>query len=146
LLPNLNFRSGRFRLVSAAPESRDQWVLTDEPIQGSKDDRFRHVDVAANMAEIVWAEDPPEVVGLLGAFGTDKSSVGELLAERLQDDRELAVVRVSADKHTGSWSETASFERTRRYLGRDSTERSSSPAMPLEDAIRFTSASTEGVG
>jgi hypothetical protein len=120
LLPNLKFRRGRSRPLPSVPESEDRWFLTDEPIRGSRDDRFRHVDVASLMAEIVQAEDPPGVVGLLGAFGTGKSSVGELLAEHLQDNQALVVVRVSADKHTGiGWQRAFTYDLAEQLAAKD---------------------------
>jgi DNA-binding CsgD family transcriptional regulator len=111
LFPNLRFRRGRSRSASPAPAVEDQWFVTDEPIKDSEHDRFHHVDVAELLGEVVLASDPPGVVGLLGAFGTGKSSVGELLVEQMRDHRNLVVVRVSADKHTGiGWQRAFTYD------------------------------------
>jgi hypothetical protein len=77
------------------------WFLTDEPIRDRSSDEFHHQDVAEQLREIIEVHAPPDVIGLIGPFGTGKSSVAELLVRMFEGSKQRRAVRLSADKHTG---------------------------------------------
>ena len=77
-----------------------RWFVTDRAIDDPGQDAFSHDDVAGQLAVIVSNITPPATVGLLGGFGTGKSSIGNLLAKRLTGHATLQVVTLSAEKHS----------------------------------------------
>lgn len=81
----------------------ERWFLSDRAIEDSSYDAFAHEDLAGQLQEIVESVTPPATVGLLGGFGTGKSSIGNLLAKRMKGHDRFQVVSLSAEKH----SETA---------------------------------------
>lgn len=80
-----------------------RWFITDRAINDPSRDAFAHDDVAGQLVAIVESITPPATIGLLGGFGTGKSSIGNLLAKRLAGHAALQVVTLSIEKH----SETA---------------------------------------
>lgn len=80
--------------------STSRWFLGDQAITDKEDDAFAHDDVAAQLADIIDAIDAPATIGLVGGFGTGKSSITNLLAKRLNGHRTYQLVSLSAEKHT----------------------------------------------
>lgn len=78
-----------------------RWFISDRAIERSDQDAFGHVDVANQLADIVDTVQAPATIGLIGGFGTGKSSIGNLLAARLASHRRLQVVTLSGERHTG---------------------------------------------
>lgn len=78
------------------------WIVEDRAITSSDQDRFDHLSVSRELLEIIRGSTQPLAVGLLGPFGSGKSSVVRLLAEELKDDNGWAVLHLSAERHTGS--------------------------------------------
>lgn len=72
-----------------------RWVRTDDAIESAGDDQFGHRFVADRMARRIASSDGPSTLALLGERGAGKSTIGNLLAKRLSDDRGLVFVRVS---------------------------------------------------
>ncbi|MEU8513271.1 P-loop NTPase fold protein [Kitasatospora sp. NPDC048722] len=77
-------------------------MIEDASISTREQDRFDHHSVALQLAELVRSVQHPTAVGLLGPFGSGKSSVVRLLAEHLRVDNKLAVLQVSAEHHSGT--------------------------------------------
>lgn len=89
--------------------SRDSWFITERPITDTDADAFSHDTIAEVLAYSVYqaVEDFTETpgaatIGLIGGFGTGKTSVVNLASERLRKDLDINVVHVSADKHSGN--------------------------------------------
>lgn len=80
---------------------RSTWFISDRAIERPDQDELGHDDVAAQLADIVETVQAPATVGLLGGFGTGKSSIGNLLAARLAAHKRLQVVTLSGERHTG---------------------------------------------
>jgi ABC-type dipeptide/oligopeptide/nickel transport system ATPase subunit len=78
-----------------------RWFISDRAIERPEQDEFGHVDVAAQLADIVDTVKAPATIGLLGSFGTGKSSIGNLLAARLASHHRFQVVTLSGERHTG---------------------------------------------
>lgn len=77
------------------------WFISDQAIETPKQDAFGHDDLAKQLAEVVRTVEAPATVGLIGGFGTGKSSIGNLLQAELRSDKKYCVVSLSAEKHTG---------------------------------------------
>ncbi|MEU3561471.1 P-loop NTPase fold protein [Kitasatospora sp. NPDC006786] len=77
-------------------------MIEDASISTREQDRFDHRSVAVELAGLVSGVEHPTAVGLLGPFGSGKSSVVRLLAEHLAVDGKLAVLQVSAEHHSGT--------------------------------------------
>lgn len=78
------------------------WIIEDCAITSHEQDRFDHQSVARELLTIVRGSRQPLAVGLLGPFGSGKSSVVRLLDAELQGDKEWAVLHLSAERHTGT--------------------------------------------
>jgi len=77
------------------------WYLNDRPIGSVEEDRLGSVSVARTLNEAIESVEPPGMIGLLGGFGSGKSSVTRLASSMLDRSR-FDTVTVSADKHSGS--------------------------------------------
>ncbi|MFE3606681.1 P-loop NTPase fold protein [Streptomyces goshikiensis] len=78
------------------------WIIEDSAIASQEQDRFDHRSVARELSAIVRGSRAPLAIGLLGPFGTGKSSVVRLLDAELQGSRDWAVVHLSAERHSGT--------------------------------------------
>lgn len=83
----------------AADDDR-RWFISDQAIEKPGDDAFGHDDVAGQLVEMITSVTPPATVGLLGGFGTGKSSIGNLLRLRLKNHSRFQVLTLSAEKHS----------------------------------------------
>lgn len=81
--------------------SESPWFIADQAITEKKDDAFAHDDVAEQLVAIISSIQAPATIGLVGGFGTGKSSITNLLAKRLDSHSRYQVVTLSAEKHTG---------------------------------------------
>ncbi|MFC6706489.1 KAP family P-loop NTPase fold protein [Flexivirga alba] len=86
-------------MAQTVPSTR--WFISDRAIERPEQDELGHVDVAAQLANIVESVQAPSTVGLIGGFGTGKSSIGNLLAAQLAAHNDLQVVTLSGERHTG---------------------------------------------
>ncbi|MGW1736716.1 P-loop NTPase fold protein [Streptomyces sp. NPDC001999] len=77
------------------------WIIEDISIGRRDEDRFDHVSVARELADITRNSKESLAVGLLGRYGTGKSSVVRLLRDELSTSRQWKVLQVSAERHTG---------------------------------------------
>lgn len=77
------------------------WFIDDQAITDKSEDAFAHDDIAEQLAAIVGSVTPPATVGLVGGFGTGKSSITNLLSKRLKAHDRYQLVTLSAEKHTG---------------------------------------------
>ncbi|MFC8522354.1 P-loop NTPase fold protein [Pseudarthrobacter sp. NPDC057230] len=81
-------------------EQMGTWYLPDTPEKDPENDAFGHADVADNLLTMIrGAKTERLLIGLLGGFGVGKSTVIELLKRKLQGDKDLTVVRLSAERH-----------------------------------------------
>ncbi|MEU3550332.1 P-loop NTPase fold protein [Streptomyces longwoodensis] len=78
------------------------WIIEDSAITSPDQDRFDHLSVSRELHDIVRGSTQPLAVGLLGPFGSGKSSVVRLLADELKGDDGWAILHLSAERHTGS--------------------------------------------
>lgn len=77
------------------------WLIEDIAIDSRRQDLFDHHSVARRLAETARAATQSLAVGLLGPFGSGKSSVVRLLTTELATDAKWAVLHVSAEHHSG---------------------------------------------
>lgn len=80
---------------------RSVWFLTDSAVEDPELDAFNHRDIADQLSDIVQTIEAPATVGLLGAFGTGKSSIGRFLRRELAGHAKYQVLSFSAEKHSG---------------------------------------------
>ncbi|MFJ4541114.1 P-loop NTPase fold protein [Streptomyces tibetensis] len=78
------------------------WIIEDCAIASPDQDRFDHQSVSRELLDIVRGSTQPLAIGLLGPFGSGKSSVVRLLASELKDDPKWAILHLSAERHSGS--------------------------------------------
>ncbi|MCY0946698.1 P-loop NTPase fold protein [Streptomyces antarcticus] len=78
------------------------WIIEDSAIVSQEQDRFDHRSVARELSAIVRGSRDPLAIGLLGSFGSGKSSVVRLLDAELKGSRDWAVVHLSAERHSGT--------------------------------------------
>ena len=78
------------------------WTIEDTAISSYEQDRFDHRSVARELAEVVVGSREPMAIGLLGPFGSGKSSVVKLLEKELAVNNDWTVLHVSAEHHTGT--------------------------------------------
>lgn len=85
--------------VSATAEEGG-WFVVDAPIKTADQDAFGHEDVADNLHRMVTEPTPHRrMVGLFGQFGVGKSTVIELLRAKLNGNKDLTLIRMSAERH-----------------------------------------------
>ncbi|MFC9499573.1 P-loop NTPase fold protein [Streptomyces sp. NPDC056982] len=77
------------------------WIIEDVSIGRRDDDQFDHVSVARELAHITRNSQESLAIGLLGRYGTGKSSVVRLLKDELSNNPRWKVLQVSAERHTG---------------------------------------------
>lgn len=77
------------------------WTIEDIAIARSDQDLFDHYSVAQQLSRTITATSQSLAIGLLGPFGSGKSSVVRLLTTELAVNREWAVLHVSAEHHSG---------------------------------------------
>ena len=82
--------------------SDKRWFIADRAIDDPSQDAFGHDDVAGQLVAIVESIKPPATIGLLGGFGTGKSSIGNLLAKQLDGHATFQVVTLSIEKHSAT--------------------------------------------
>lgn len=62
--------------------------LTDDPIKSEEDDSFGHKEYVDTLAEIIQNVEPPWHVGIFGEWGSGKSSIINLLYNRIRSESE----------------------------------------------------------
>lgn len=68
-------------------------------LRSADEDRFRHADVVAELAALVTTVPTPANIALFGPYGSGKSGIANLLAERLRREHpEVAFARFDAFK------------------------------------------------
>ncbi|MFG3365619.1 P-loop NTPase fold protein [Streptomyces sp. NPDC090032] len=77
------------------------WTIEDIAIGHSREDLFDHHSVARQLARTITAAGQSLAIGLLGPFGSGKSSVVQLLKTELAVNKKWAVLHVSAEHHSG---------------------------------------------
>ncbi|MFK3730357.1 P-loop NTPase fold protein [Streptomyces sp. NPDC088090] len=78
------------------------WILEDSAIDSQEQDRFDHLSVARELSVILRGSRQSLAIGLLGPFGSGKSSVVRLLDAELKGNKDWAVVHLSAERHSGT--------------------------------------------
>ena len=81
-------------------ELRPQWFIADRAIERVDQDKLGHQAFADVVVEAIRSASAPATIGLLGGFGTGKSSIANLVRTELRQDPGFDVIRVSADKHS----------------------------------------------
>lgn len=81
--------------------SEPKWFLSDRPIKSEQEDRLGSMSLAKTLVDAIASAEPPCMIGLLGGFGSGKSSVTRLAASML-DGSVFDSVTTSADKHSGN--------------------------------------------
>lgn len=77
------------------------WYVTDRSLKNSEGDKFAAEDIAAQLEDIVTSIIPPATIGLIGGFGVGKTSITNMLQDRMKGHADFQVVSLSADRHTG---------------------------------------------
>ncbi|MFD4763757.1 P-loop NTPase fold protein [Streptomyces sp. NPDC058439] len=77
------------------------WTIEDIAIDRRDQDLFDHQSVAQQLARTVTSTGQSLAIGLLGPFGSGKSSVVRLLTTELAVNKNWAVLHVSAEHHSG---------------------------------------------
>ncbi|MFD8079332.1 P-loop NTPase fold protein [Streptomyces sp. NPDC059718] len=80
---------------------QDPWTIEDTAITRSDLDLFDHHSVSRQLSRIIRGSKESLAVGLLGPFGSGKSSVVRMLATELANNDQWAVLHVSAEHHSG---------------------------------------------
>ncbi|QCY48285.1 Hypothetical protein GcLGCM259_2578 [Glutamicibacter creatinolyticus] len=86
--------------MSAKVRPSGNWFVVDAPVGEVSQDAFGHDDIADNLHRMV--SEPTNhrrMIGLLGQFGVGKSTIIELLRAKLLGDRNLGLIRMSAERH-----------------------------------------------
>ncbi len=68
--------------------ARHLW--TDQPIRGEEEDRLNFADYADVLAEVILTADTPITIGVFGPWGSGKTSLMRLVAQRLGGRRTTA--------------------------------------------------------
>ena len=87
--------------LQTSADRKRRWYLNDRPIDSVSADRLGSASVAKTIVKAIESVDPPCMIGLMGGFGSGKSSVTRLASSML-DRSHFDSVTVSADKHSGS--------------------------------------------
>ncbi|WP_314100693.1 P-loop NTPase fold protein [uncultured Frigoribacterium sp.] len=112
------------------------WFFSDVPVSTESHDSFGHRDLANNLETAIRSNRGRVMIGLLGGFGVGKSSVIELLEERLAGQR--VVLRISAERH-----EISEFHRAFVFAFAEAVERSRLLRRgQIEDELELLSFST----
>ncbi|MFC9935835.1 P-loop NTPase fold protein [Glutamicibacter sp. NPDC127525] len=86
--------------MSAQVRPSGNWFVVDAPVGEVSQDAFGHDDIADNLHRMVTEPtNHRRMIGLLGQFGVGKSTIIELLRSKLQGDRNLGLIRMSAERH-----------------------------------------------
>jgi len=86
--------------MSAKLRLGGNWFVVDAPVGEASKDAFGHDDIADNLHRMVTEPtNHRRMIGLLGQFGVGKSTIIELLRAKLQGDRNLGLIRMSAERH-----------------------------------------------
>jgi len=91
--------------------ARHLW--TDQPIMGEDEDWLNFADYADVLAEVILSADTPITVGIFGPWGSGKTSLMRLIAERLAGRRTAAHRRAH-----GVWFNAWQYERDEAALWR----------------------------
>jgi len=90
--------------------------LTDDPIESEKDDSFGHLEYVDTLSDIIHSVEPPWHVGIFGEWGSGKSSIVNLLYNRLREDDQFEnIVCVEFD----AWAHAEDSVRTELLLELD---------------------------
>jgi hypothetical protein len=90
--------------------------LSDDPIESEEDDSFGHTEYVDTLMEIVQSAEPPWHVGIFGEWGSGKSSIINLLYNRVRGDDEFDnLVCVEFD----AWAHAEDSARTELLLELD---------------------------
>ena len=76
-----------------------KYFLRDEELHSVDEDFFRHRDVADNISRILDNNNPPYNIAVIGKWGLGKSSLINLVKERLKNDEKNIVVDINAWKY-----------------------------------------------
>lgn len=86
--------------MSAKKRVDGGWFVVDAPIGEVASDAFGHDDIADNLHRMVTEPtNHRRMIGLLGQFGVGKSTIIELLRGKLKGDKNLGLIRMSAERH-----------------------------------------------
>ncbi|MFD5327928.1 P-loop NTPase fold protein [Streptomyces sp. NPDC127092] len=80
---------------------QQRWAIEDIAIAQSDQDLFDHLAVAQQLSRTVREVRQSLAIGLLGPFGSGKSSIVRLLTSELAVNKDWAVLHVSAEHHSG---------------------------------------------
>ncbi|ELZ38330.1 KAP P-loop domain protein [Halorubrum saccharovorum DSM 1137] len=94
----------------------DQMYLIDKPIDSEDEDSFGHIEYVDTLSEVIRNVDPPWHIGIFGEWGSGKSSIINLLYNRIRSDQQFDdVVCVEFD----AWAHAEDSIRTELLLELD---------------------------
>lgn len=84
--------------------SQSTWFLNDQAVFEATQDTFGHDNVAEQIVHAATELEAPVTIGLIGGFGTGKTTIAHLAMSRLKRSyaKHYDAVRVTVDRHGGS--------------------------------------------
>jgi len=70
------------------------FFLTDQALKSAKYDEFGHADYASLLEKLIHEQPTPFNIGIFGRWGVGKSTIVNLLKERLEDDRKKGKIKI----------------------------------------------------
>lgn len=70
------------------------FFITDQALNSAKFDEFGHVDYASLLEKLILEQPTPFNIGIFGRWGVGKSTIVNLLKERLEDDRKKGKIKI----------------------------------------------------
>lgn len=117
--------------MSAKVRPNGNWFVVDAPVGEVARDAFGHDDIADNLHRMVTEPTSHRrMIGLLGQFGVGKSTIIELLRAKLVGDKDLGLIRMSAERH-----EPVGFHRAAVYAFAEALVTSKQVSMKDADEI-----------
>lgn len=85
-------------------DDRTPWFLDDQAVRDVTDDAFGHDNVAEQIVRAATELKRPVTIGLIGGFGTGKTTIAHLAMARIEKNhsKKFHTVRVTIDRHSGS--------------------------------------------
>lgn len=74
--------------------SISNFFITDQALKSAEFDEFGHVDYACLLEKLIWEQPTPFNIGIFGRWGVGKSTIVNLLKERLEVDRKKGHIKI----------------------------------------------------
>jgi hypothetical protein len=123
----LAIAAGQREVADSIGPTRSEPLLKDELVDSralevASEDRFRHADLVAELAQLVCTVPAPANVALFAPWGSGKSGMGNLLADSLKDRLGVRFVRFDASKFGQAPLRRHFISQVAKGLGRNDDE------------------------